>query len=136
MFIFDLYWNILNLPAFIFCILEGQGIPCLSLLDFFNSQGLIVLLLFFVCFVLTYSEDIPYYGIKASIWLVPFLIIQGFIFHQIIFGFSFEPLILQFGRLEGYFNIVILFMITLSGSNSGKRMKIFMTERKKKEKVI
>ncbi|GAH00310.1 unnamed protein product, partial [marine sediment metagenome] len=116
--------------------LEGQGNPCLSLLDFFNSQGLVVLLLFFVCFVLTYSEDIPYYGIKASIWLVPFLIIQGFIFYQIIFGFSFEPLILQFGRLEGYFNIVILFMITLSGSNSGKRMKIYMTERVKKEKVI
>ena len=116
MFILDIYWNLFNLSAF-------------------NVQGLVVLLLFFVSFVLTYSEDIPYYGIKASIWLIPFLIIEAFIFHLIIFGVSFEPLILQFGHLEGYINILLLMMITLSGSNLGKRMKIYASERKKTEKV-
>ena len=133
MFILDIYWNLFNLPAFILCIAEGDS--CQNLLGFFNVQGLVVLLLFFVSFVLTYSEDVPYYGIKASIWLVPFLIIEAFIFHLIIFGFSFEPLILQFGRLEGYINILLLMMITLSGSNLGKRMKIYVTERLKTEKV-
>jgi len=133
LFIFDLYWNLFTLPAFFLCIAEGDS--CQNLLGFFNIQGLVVLLLFFVSFVLTYSEDIPYYGIKASIWLVPFLIIEAFVFHLIIFGFSFEPLILQFGRLEGYINILILMMITLSGSNLGKRMKIYANKRKKTEKV-
>ena len=134
MFILDIYWNLFNLPAFILCIAEGNS--CQNLLGFFNGQGFVVLLLFFVSFALTYSEDIPYYGIKASIWLVPFLIIEAFIFHLIIFGFSFEPLILQFGRLEGYINILMLILITLSGSNLGKRMKIYVTERLKTAKVI
>ena len=132
-FVLDLYWNLFNLPAFFLCISSEGG--CLGLLRIFNIQGLAVLLLFFVSFILTYSEDIPYYGIKASIWLVPFLIIEAFVFHLIIFGFSFEPLILQFGRLEGYINILLLMVITLSGSNLGKRMKIYATERKKTERV-
>lgn len=124
-FTLDLYWNLIN----IFTVIASGAL-------YINIQGLAVLLLFFVCFALTYTEDIPYYGIKASIWLVPFLIVEAFVFHLLIFGFSFEPFLLQFGRLEGYVNIFMLIIITLSGSNLGKRMKIYVTERKKTEKVI
>lgn len=76
-------------------------------------------LLFFVCFWLTYKEDIPHYGIRASLWLAPFIIFEGFIFHFIMFGFSLEPFILQFGNLKGYINLVLVIGINLFGSLSG-----------------
>jgi len=69
------------------------------------------LLLFIVSFALTYKEDIPAYGIKASLWLVPVIIGEGFLFYWGIFGFSFEPFLLQFLYLEGYLNIVLLYLM-------------------------
>ena len=89
----------------------------------FTNQGLALLLLFFICFVLSMKEDIPQYGIKASIWIVPFLITEGFIFYFIMFGFSPEPFIWQFMSPEGYLNILILILTTLAGSLSGMRFK-------------
>ena len=81
------------------------------------------ILLLLVSFLLTYKEDVPQYGIKASIWIVPFLIIEGFVFYYIMFGFSMEPFILQFTTLEGYINILILYGLLLSGSVSGMKLK-------------
>jgi len=81
------------------------------------------LLLLLVSFLLTYKEDVPQYGIKASIWIVPFLIIEGFVFYYIMHGFSMEPFILQFTTLEGYINILILYGLLLSGSISGMKLK-------------
>ena len=98
----------------------------------FTFQVLALCLLFFVCFVLTYKEDIPHYGIRASIWLVPTIIVEGFIFYLSMFEFSLEPLILQFGSREGYVNLLILSLTVLSGSLSG--MKIKKKSVRKKEK--
>ncbi len=81
------------------------------------------ILLLLVSFLLTYKEDVPQYGVKASIWIVPFLIIEGFVFYFIMFGFSLEPLILQFTTLEGYINILILYVLLISGSVSGLKLK-------------
>jgi hypothetical protein len=81
------------------------------------------LLLLLVSFILTYKEDVPQYGIKASIWIVPFLIIESFVFYFIMFGFSMEPFILQFTTLEGYINILLLYGLLLSGSVSGMKLK-------------
>ena len=69
---------------------------------YFQSFFLPALLLLLVSFLLTYKEETPQYGIKASIWIVPLLIAQGFIFYFIMFGFSIEPFILQFVSIEGY----------------------------------
>jgi len=87
--------------------------------------------LFFICFILTYKEDIPHYGIKASLWLVPFIMGQGFIFYWIMDNillekFTFEPFILQFTHWEGYLNVMILFVINLSGALSGMKIKQFI----------
>ena len=90
-----------------------------------------LILLFITCFLLTYREDIPHYGIKASIWLVPFIIAEAFIFYTIMFGFSAEPFILQFGNWKGYANIGILFATTLSGSISGMKVKQFFKSKRK-----
>lgn len=92
------------------------------------------LLLFIVCFALTYKEDIPAYGIKASLWLVPVIIAQGFIFYWSMFGFSLEPFTLQFLHLEGYVNIILLYSTVLIGSFLGMILKRLATTRK--EEVI
>jgi len=120
-FILDIYWTLIYLPI---SIITGTFIYS------FTSQGLTIVLLFLVCFALTFKEDIPQYGIKASIWLVPFLIALGFFFYTIMFGVSIEPLILQFGSGEGWINILILILTVLSGSLSSMKLKKERIKRK------
>lgn len=99
------------------------------------------LLMFLICFWLTYKEDIPHYGIRASIWLVPFIILEGFLFYFIMmmitpsFGFSLEPFILQFGSVEGYINILILLAINLCGAFSGMRLKKYIKIKRKVNEI-
>ena len=87
------------------------------------------LFLFLVCFWLTYKEDIAHYGIRASLWLVLLIVFEGFFFYLIMFGFSFEPLILQFASIQGYINLLILFVINISGAISGMFMKRYIKAR-------
>ena len=98
---------------------------------YLKTYFLPVILLFLTSFILTFKEDISLYGIKASLWLIPAIVIEGFVFYWMMFGFSFEPFVLQFGRGEGYLNLLILFLITTTGSFSGMRVKRL----KKKEKA-
>ena len=84
------------------------------------------LLLFFVCFWLTYKEDIAHYGIRASLWLIPFIVFEGFFFYLIMFGFSAEPFILQFASIKGYINILILLVINLCGALSGMYLRKYI----------
>jgi hypothetical protein len=98
---------------------------------YLKNYFLPALLLFLITFVLTYKEDIPHYGIKASIWLVPLLIIEGFVFYAIMFGVSIEPIILRFGRIEGYIDIIVLAALAIAGSISGMKLKKFIVQRKR-----
>jgi len=90
---------------------------------YFQSFFLPALLLLLVSFLLSYKEETPQYGIKASIWIVPLLIAQGFLFYFIMFGFSIEPFILQFASIEGYLNVLILYGLVIFGSVSGMKLK-------------
>lgn len=90
------------------------------------------ILVFIVCFTMTYKEDIPHYGIRASIWLVPTIIMEGFIFYFVMFGVRLEPLILQFAHYEGYLNILILIGLTLSGSLISMKLKQLSVRKKEK----
>ena len=90
---------------------------------YIQSFFLPAILLLLVSFALTYKEETPQYGIKASIWIVPLLIAQGFIFYFIMFGFSMEPFLLQFASIEGYFNVLILYGLVLFGSVCGMKLK-------------
>lgn len=98
---------------------------------YFSNFFLPALLLFLVCFLLTYKEDIPHYGIKASIWLAPLIIAEGFIFYAIMFGFTTEPIILKFTRMEGYLDIIIIFGLAISGAVCGMKIKQLVVKRKK-----
>ena len=93
-----------------------------------------LLLLFLVCFWLTYKEDIAHYGIRASLWLVIFIIIEGFLFYFIMFGFSLEPLVLQFATLKGYINLLILFGVNVCGALSGMFLKKYV--RKQMREIV
>jgi hypothetical protein len=97
---------------------------------YLRSYFLPVLLLSFICFALAFKEDILQYGIKTSIWLVPLIIIEGFIFYDIMFGFSVDPFILKFGRIEGYIDMVILFGVAIFGALSDKKLKQYVEQRK------
>ena len=88
------------------------------------------LLLFIVSFALTYKEDIPAYGIKASLWLVPIIIAEGFLFYWGMFGISLEPFTLQFLHVEGYINIMLLFLMVIIGSLLGMILKKLVVKRK------
>jgi len=118
-FILDLY---LNLFMIVYVINTGTL--------FLTIQAFSIVLLFFVCFALTFKEDIPEYGIKASIWMVPLIIALGFFFYTIMFGFALEPFILQFGSGQGYINLLILILTVLSGSLSGMKIKKEIIKRK------
>ncbi|MHA1235557.1 MAG: hypothetical protein ACTSQL_10785 [Promethearchaeota archaeon] len=83
-------------------------------------------MLFIICFWLTYKEDIPHYGIRASLWLVLLIVFEGFVFYFIMFGFSFEPLLLQFASLKGIINLLILFGINIGGAFSGMYLKKYV----------
>jgi hypothetical protein len=102
----------------------------------YNLSVIAVFLLFVVCFLLTYKENIPQYGIKASLWLVPLLSIEGFVFYLIMlliegFVFTVDPFIFQFARSEGYLNVLILFACTFSGALSGMKVKQFINQKRK-----
>jgi len=98
---------------------------------YLKSFFLPALILFGVCLLLTYKEDIPHYGIKASIWLIPILVIEGFIFYAIMYGFSIEPLLLKFGRIEGYIDIIVISVVAVSGAVAGMKLKQFTSKRRK-----
>ena len=99
-----------------------------ALLSPFNIGWYIIdlLFLFLICFWLTYKEDIAHYGIRASIWLVLFLVLEGFIFYFIMFGFSLEPFALQFATLKSYINLLILLGINISGAVLGMVLKRYV----------
>ena len=97
---------------------------------YIESYFLPALILFGVCFLLTYKEDIPHYGIKASFWLVPLIIIEGFIFYAIMFGFTTEPINLKFADIRGWFDIIILYGLAISGAVSGMFLKRYIVRRK------
>ena len=97
---------------------------------YLNNFFLPALLLFFICLILTYKEDIPHYGIKASLWVVPLIIVEGFIFYYIMFGFTSEPFVLKFSYIEGYLDIGILYGLAISGAISGMKLKQYIEQRK------
>lgn len=97
---------------------------------YMENYFLPAILLFFVCFILTYKEEIPQYGIKASIWLLPFIIAEGFIFYAVMFGISEEPIRLKFGRIEGYIDIIVIIVTGISGAISGMKVKEIIEAKK------
>ena len=123
---FDQYGNWISFIEF------NKSLLIFTYQTYFQSFFLPAILLLLVSFFLAYKEDVPQYGIKASIWIVPLLIVQGFIFYFMMDGFSMEPFILQFASIEGYFNIFIMYGLVISGSVFVMKLK----QRSKKKRYV
>jgi len=78
--------------------------------EYFLSLVLLVLIVFFMA----YREKFFEYGIRNSIWLVPAIIIQSWIWYWFIIE-SFDITIIgaYFLRIESYFTILILLAINI-----------------------
>ena len=102
---------------------------------YLDTYFLPAILLYITCFFVTYREDIALYGFKLSIWLIPILVGEGFIFYWFMFGVVIIKIInvsfiLQFLRFEGYLNILQLLIFALSGAYSGMKLKNFIIHKK------
>ena len=112
--------------------LENGEILMWTFLNYIQMYFLPVLLLFGICFILTYKQDISQYGIKQALWLVPVILAISVIWHWSIFGFSIEPFNLLFSHWEGYAYILILFIINLSGAISAMKLKQYLYQKRQK----
>ena len=58
-------------------------------------------------------ENFYEYGIRNSIWLIPFIIVMSWIWYWFIYGFDFSVIGFYFIRLESYLTILTLLGINL-----------------------
>ena len=71
------------------------------------------IILFGIVFLLVLRENFFEYGIRNSIWLIPFIIVMSWIWYWFINGFDISMIGIYFLRLETYINILVLLGINL-----------------------
>lgn len=103
-----------------------------SYLTYLRTFFLPPLILFITCLILTYRQSNPHYGIKSSMWYVPIIICLSFLWHWYLFGLSITPFVLQFGTVQGYINIIILYSLNFSGALVGMKLKQYVNARQEK----
>ncbi len=73
----------------------------------FSLPILIVIIGFLVL-----REDFFEYGIRTSLWFIPIIICESWIWYGFIYGFDFSIITTFFTRIEGYLTILIIFGVT------------------------
>lgn len=94
----------------------GDGILFLYKVMFNPASYISAIILVVIVFIMVFRETFYEYGIKNSVWLVPFIIIESWIWHLFING-SFNILGTigyYFTSIEGYITIFSLLGINLS----------------------
>jgi apolipoprotein N-acyltransferase len=71
------------------------------------------ILLFGIVFIMVLRENFFEYGIRNSIWLIPFIIVMSWIWYWFINGFDIGLIGIYFIRFETYINILVLLGINL-----------------------
>ena len=104
----------------------------------FNSTSyLSAIILFIIVFVMAFRETFYEYGIRNSIWLILFIIIESWIWYWIIFkNFDLFVIIFYFSNLESYITILSLLGINLLASILGSAVKYKYKEHIKKSTEI
>lgn len=72
-----------------------------------------VILLFIIVFIMVFRETFYEYGIRNSIWLVPFIIFESWIWYFFIYEFNLLIIPIYFIRIESYITILSLLGINL-----------------------
>ena len=71
------------------------------------------ILLFGIVFLMVLRENFFEYGIRNSIWLIPFIIVMSWIWYWFINGFDIFMIGFYFTRWETYINILVILGINL-----------------------
>ncbi|MHA1669662.1 MAG: hypothetical protein ACTSV5_03685 [Promethearchaeota archaeon] len=91
----------------------GDGILFLYKIIFSPLSILSGIILFVIVFIMVVRENFYEYGIRNSIWLIPFIIFMSWIWYWFIYGFDLSIIGFYFIRLESYLTILTLLGINL-----------------------
>ena len=101
----------------------GENILFLHRALFNPSSFLSALILFAIVFIMVYRERFFEYGIRNSIWLILFIIIESWIWYWFINGFDILIIFIYFTKLETLITILSLLGINLLSAFIGASLK-------------
>jgi hypothetical protein len=112
----------------------GESVVFLYQVMFHPLSFLSTIILFAIIFFMVFRENFYEYGIRNSIWTVPFIIVESWVWYQFVVGV--DPTIIgwYFLRVESYITIISLFGIILAAAISGaiakEQYKAYLKKRK------
>lgn len=107
----------------------GDGILFLYKVMFNPNSYLSTIFLFLIIFFMTFRENFFEYGMRNSIWTIPFIIFESWVWYWFINGFDISLIGVYFIRIESYLTILSLSALILSATFSGaiakERYKVY-----------
>lgn len=97
----------------------GENILFLHNVLFNSLSYFSVIILFFIVFIMVFRETFYEYGIRNSIWLIPLIIIESWIWYFFVVEFNIAIIPLYFTKIESYITILSLFGINLLAAITG-----------------
>ncbi|MCK4285575.1 MAG: hypothetical protein KAX18_05200 [Candidatus Lokiarchaeota archaeon] len=97
----------------------GDGILFLYKVMFSPISFLSAIFLFLIIFFMTFRENFFEYGMRNSIWTIPFIIVESWIWYWFINGFNIALIGVYFIRIESYLTILTLVALVLSATFLG-----------------
>lgn len=92
----------------------GEGVLFLYQVMFHPESYLSLIILALIVFIMVFREKFFEYGIRNSIWLIPFIMIESWIWYWFIIGYFDIGIIgAYFLRFESYITILTLFGINV-----------------------
>jgi len=86
----------------------GDRLIFLYQILFHPSTFISFVILFGIVFFLVFREQFFEYGIRNSIWLLPFILVESWVWYWIIYGFDITIIGIFFIRFEGYLTLIAL----------------------------
>jgi hypothetical protein len=105
----------------------GENILFLHLIMFNPRSFLSLIILILIIFILAVREHFFEYGIRNSIWVIPFMIVMTWIWYWFINGFDILLILRYFTRYESYISILTLVVINLASALLGSYVRIKYT---------
>ena len=106
----------------------GENILFLHLIMFNPQSYLSLIFLILIIVFQAFREKFFEYGIKNSIWVIPFMIVMSWIWYWFINGFNILLIFIYFIRYETYISILTLLAINLSSALLGSYLRIKYTQ--------
>lgn len=97
----------------------GESVIFLHQVMFHPISFLSAVILFAIVFLMVFRENFFEYGIRNSIWLLPFIIIESWVWYWFVVGFDITIIGWYFLRLESYITILSLFGIIIAAAITG-----------------